>query len=710
MSEIATPEKSPDVKLPSTLPFNITPKILQDLGFNLYTKLDRVIVEFLANAYDADATGVSVELRLDRIQKAREVVKKTFEAEHAKYVASEGKLPEPDPLETRTLNADIGIRITDDGLGMGHQDLAQKFLNVSRRRREEEGSYYSPGGRPLMGRKGLGKLAGFGIAHRIVVTSKRAGDANAYRIVLDYDTFKDKSNTAEIVVPLTEIEPGDSFPKGSGTIVELSKLVYSGFQRDATIKKSLARHFRMVVGFSITLDQEDVSHAGTAWSYAFPALEDEKDFSLVTGTIKCEDGREFSIRYRLYFHGSGRQLPTDERGVRIYCHNRMAAPPDLFGILTSADGYMYSSYLEGVVEADYIDEQKVDYVATDRQGLRWDNPLLEPLYSFVKDAVTKALTTYGKVKEIRDDKKVDEDPFTADIMRGQSLEGKRLTQGKRIAKVLAKNDSDGVAGSFYRATLPVVIRALGHGDILSAITQLAKDPSPAMSDVVRELADLTRYEFEGFVTLAEGRLKGLEALKKLKGAHDFKKPNNEKDLQKLLQEIPWIIDPTFYQFLSADASEQTMFHELARHLEIGEHVPNDYSQAADEEVLPYRKNKRPDLVFLLGNKSLQKLVIVELKSLNTPLLASHLAQMQRYMLDAETWLAKKYPELAVKVSGMLIGTREPGDSKAEGVRDLAIRESERADNAKWQVFDVSQILDRAYDAHKELLDVAARHR
>ena len=55
--------------------------------------------------------------------------------------------------------------------------LAAKVFNVSA---AQEGKTVKKscsaiaGGQPLMGRKGLGKLDCFGIAHRIVVTSERA--------------------------------------------------------------------------------------------------------------------------------------------------------------------------------------------------------------------------------------------------------------------------------------------------------------------------------------------------------------------------------------------------------------------------------------------------------------------------------------------------------------------------------------------------------
>jgi hypothetical protein len=696
----------PSSVLPKTLPFNITPNFLQDLGFNLYTKLDRVIVEFLANAHDADATKVTVALPLEDIQTARKVEKLNFAAEVAALDLKSNTLLEPTPLEMRTISEDIVIRIEDNGCGMGYEDLEQKFLRVSRKRREEENTFYTPGKRLLMGRKGLGKLAGFGIAHKIVVTSKRETDNTAYRIVLDYDVFKEKDKTQDIEVPLFAVDPGALFPDGKGTIVELSKLVHSGFQRETTIQKSVGRHFRMVKDFDILLDKLTVFEPQPDWDYAFPPDEKTSKNDLLEASIKIEDGRSFKIRYRIWFRPAKGQRPSHERGVRVYCHNRMASPPDLFDIKTSSNGYVYTSYMEGIVEADYLDEQKVDFVATDRQGLKWENVLLEPLHEFIASKIVAALDAYAKFKEARDEQKVENDSFTNDTLNAENFIGKRLTQAKKIAKVLAKNDSDGVAGSFYQTTLPIVVKALGHGEILTTITQLARDPSPKMAEVVRELAELTRYEFEGFVTYAKGRIKGIEVLRKIKEQQDFKKPENEKELQNLLEKNPWIIDPTFYYFLSADASEQTLFHNLAKNLEIGTHVPKGYDKTSDDEMLEYRKNKRPDLVFLLGNKALQKLVIIELKSANTPLLVSHLSQLKRYINDAEIWIKNTMGgTLHLKVSGLLIGTRGPEHSTKEGVRDLRIEEAGRPDNAQWQVFDLAQILDRTYDAHKQLLEV-----
>ena len=60
----ATKPVPKDAASPATSPlkFVVAPHIVQDLGLNLYTTVAKVLVEFVANAYDADAKSVTVHL------------------------------------------------------------------------------------------------------------------------------------------------------------------------------------------------------------------------------------------------------------------------------------------------------------------------------------------------------------------------------------------------------------------------------------------------------------------------------------------------------------------------------------------------------------------------------------------------------------------------------------------------------------------------
>ena len=101
-----------------------------------------------------------------------------------------------------------------------------------------------------MGRKGLGKLAGFGVAKRVVVTTRREEDDYATRIELDYDMLiktpaeRGIEAPAErgIEVPTEEIRT--DLPPG-GTEIVLSRLVFEPVKSQRkTIEAALANHFR----------------------------------------------------------------------------------------------------------------------------------------------------------------------------------------------------------------------------------------------------------------------------------------------------------------------------------------------------------------------------------------------------------------------------------------------------------------------------------
>jgi hypothetical protein len=153
------------------------------LGVNLYTSVAKALVEFVANAHDADAEWANVIFDEDKIKHAREILRADFGLEKAK--AGKEGTPGAQPLAERTLPDEIQVVIEDNGLGMSRSDLENKFLVIGRRRRKGQEKARTEKQRIIMGRKGLGKLAGFGIAHKIEVTSKIESEDHATRIRLD---------------------------------------------------------------------------------------------------------------------------------------------------------------------------------------------------------------------------------------------------------------------------------------------------------------------------------------------------------------------------------------------------------------------------------------------------------------------------------------------------------------------------------------------
>ena len=118
--------------------------VLDHLGIRLYSDTPAVLSEVVANAWDADAKRVEVEVKNDT------------------------------------------ITISDDGHGMSLEDINQRYLHVGYDRRKES-ALSEEFHRPVMGRKGIGKLSLLSIAETIEVhTVKKLEngrlDSNALRM------------------------------------------------------------------------------------------------------------------------------------------------------------------------------------------------------------------------------------------------------------------------------------------------------------------------------------------------------------------------------------------------------------------------------------------------------------------------------------------------------------------------------------------------
>ena len=98
--------------------------VLNHLGLNLYSNVPAVLAEAVANSWDADARHVSITI--DR--------------------------------------GGNRIELSDDGTGMDEHDINDKYLTVGYERRQNDGSQTAELHRPVMGRKGIGKLSLF--SHR----------------------------------------------------------------------------------------------------------------------------------------------------------------------------------------------------------------------------------------------------------------------------------------------------------------------------------------------------------------------------------------------------------------------------------------------------------------------------------------------------------------------------------------------------------------
>ena len=178
--------------------------VLEHLGVNLYSSVPAVISETVANAWDADASAISIDIREE--------------------------------------SGDAAIVITDDGCGMTEDDINEKFLTVGYHRRGVDG-VKTPRGRTPMGRKGIGKLSLFSIADDIRVYSRKDGQENAFLLDGEEIRKKIKDNKSNDYHPEV-IEFDETLPDGDGTRIVIRKLKKRVTRMTSkSLRKRLARRF-----------------------------------------------------------------------------------------------------------------------------------------------------------------------------------------------------------------------------------------------------------------------------------------------------------------------------------------------------------------------------------------------------------------------------------------------------------------------------------
>lgn len=305
---------------------------IKHLGVKMYSTIPPALAELIANAYDACATEVHVRL---------------YDAEKKMVV------------------------VEDNGTGMSFDQVNDYFLRIGRNRREEK----QPSGcnRIPTGKKGLGKLALFGIGDTISITTCQGEEAVEF--ILDWDTIlkwkgKDYAPTFKII------------PKGKlkkGTTITLTNLKRkSGFHIEE-YAESIAKLFHFndfVVHLSLNDGKPIIIDNKLKYKNIVPEFKwdiadvnkineiDYKEKNQITGSIVTTE----------------KPLKPSLRGITLFANGRMVNSPEFFGQSESSHFY---SYATGWLNIDFIDNWEEDVISTNRQSIDWENTLTLELREYL---------------------------------------------------------------------------------------------------------------------------------------------------------------------------------------------------------------------------------------------------------------------------------------------------------------------------------------
>ncbi len=694
------------IEKPEDFYMKIHSGMLETMGHNMYSSVAKCLAEFVANAYDADAKNVSIHMDFDRIDSAKKIVR-----ENAKKEKKEGRRQDISAVYD-PLPSDITIEIFDDGHGMTAREIQDYFLSITRNRRDDENGrptkiYTESGRRRVMGRKGVGKLAGFGAAEHIKVTSKRAGESYSTTFEMDYINIKKYNDLANARFK-AEYRDGLSL-EDHFTIISLSQLRCDSMKASKKrINDVLSRTFCILdEDFSINLNGAKVEEEEMDWEYNYPAGHSIDN--LASANVKVDEDSTFSIDYIIRFrarpndHGATEEekkrrssLPAERRGARIYSHGRITHGPSLLKLHSGVHNFHGQDYMECIVIADAIDEFDNDFVVTSREGLNKDNPVVDSLFDVVTELMKKGLAEHYKYRDKEIDIAIDNDDYSRGILSPLSHVNKKSQRAaKQILNVIGREH--GISSETYREMAPIILQAVNASEVLTKLIELEIDPQ-SIPVLAHSMVELTRMETSDLLKLYRGRSKAIGALHKLHldSMSNRKGKGYENELHGLFKESPWLIQPEFASYLTSDKPMGELCRTLNAVLEIDSEVSNAISD--DDRT-------RPDLVFLAANQpSPDDVVIVELKSPGIELEFDHLTQLEEYIFKTEEYLNAKLGR-AVRVRGFLIGTKPAQDTKSTGKRHLLKKISEMGPNSPIHIFDVLDLITRAQQVHKNGIEI-----
>jgi hypothetical protein len=514
-----------------TFEMTVDLNVLDHLGINLYSNIAAVLTEAVANAWDADAENVTIRV-------------------------------DPDKQEW--------IEITDDGIGMSVDDLNKKYLRVGYRRRDDpddEHGKLTEKKRPVMGRKGLGKLSLFSISEHIEVQSAQSGQ-KAAGFTMRVDGIRQANTEKKPYHPAPLADAELKVTKGTRIVLREIKRQRLTSGVDA-LRKRLSRRFSVIGeahGFKITIDEQAITAADRGDLPKAQFLWTFKGHDLDPATIAHVKEREavdaslpgwdpsWRIRGWIGTAAKPKDLDSEEagnlNGIVVFARGRLIHENVLDRL---NDGRLYTKYLTGQIEADFLDtDDKPDIATSDRQRLQEDDNRYVALITFLRETlneIEKKWNEWRRKHEI--EKAKEQSPALKEWLEGLA-EGHKKSAETLIAKLSALPlDEEDDRRVLYRHGIYAFERMK-----LRRSTEELANHALDIEQLFHVLADRDALEASLYRDIVKSRLEAIRAFQKLTDA-DAK----EKVLQKYLFDHLWLLDPAWERATGSEIMESRLLEE-----------------------------------------------------------------------------------------------------------------------------------------------------
>ena len=638
--------ESHDTQDGRVLKLNYSGRIIDHLGLQMYQSPVAAVAELVANAWDADADMVEIKL--------------------------------PDVL-TDTAE----IMVEDDGNGMTFAECRDRFLNVGFARRGSSTVERSPvKQRRILGRKGIGKFAGFGIAQvvRVETISGITGEKTVFEMDISKLRSDDYVNLEGTEIDLIEYQKPDTDRLNEhGTTIRLRRLALSQRPGASVFARSMARRFilhQSASGFRIVVNDTPLPDADELHlaQFSFPTeyRDEERPTDLrIDGDWGIETVGGQRIRWRIRFY----QEPIGEedlRGISVFAGGKIVQVPFFFNLSGGLNGQHGQQYISGQIEADSLDAQEEDLVAPERQRVNWDHPRAADIQEWGRRRVRQLLSIWRDRRGEERGRQLEArlEGFTTRLGRLRNSERKTVSRAlRRVAQIETLSQSQ------FEELGEAMVTAWEQGRLHDLIDDIA------------QVEDLTSDQLVGILAEAQvlTALNTAEAVRtKLLIVGGLKQRIDSRELENAVRDYisqhPWLVSPKWETFV-VERGVNTVLDQALSQSGIKNH--SDF-------------NGRVDLALSSGDQ----LLILEFMQPGRTVDWDHINRFEQYVRIVRTRISANTGGPFRQVSGYIVA------DKLHGRPELADRIESLARDNMWAM-DWPTLFANAIAQWQDLLTILA---
>ena len=365
--------------------------------------------------------------------------------------------------------------------------------------------------------------------------------------------------------------------------------------------------------------------------YSFPG---EYRDSELPSNLRREDGwaietvENQEIKWRVRFY---REPISDEelRGISIFAGVKLVQAPFFFNYSGGLPAQHGLQYMSGQVQADFIDEQKLDLIAPERQRVNWDHSTTSPIQEWGQSRLKELLELWRSRRGEERKRKLEQrlEGFTTRLERLQAYERSTVSKAlNQLAKIEVLTDEQ------FEDLGNAIVMAWEQGRLKDLIDKIAEAEDLTAEGLVRVLAEAQVLTALNTAEAVRTKLEIVGGLRQRIINRDL-----ENAVRDYISKHPWLVSPKWETF-AVERSVKTILDQALKESEI----------AAAEEF-----RGRVDLVLSSGDH----LLILEFMRPGLIVDWDHLNRFEQYVRIVRTNLRENTGGRFNRLTGYIVADK-----------------------------------------------------